>query len=112
MIGLYLIACHMAGDYLFQSSTMAARKLTDRRWRLWHVVVYTACFVPVAAVFTGSASLAVTFLLCLGFLHFLTDSKRWRTANPWPAMPILQDQSLHIVQIAILGGLLDRKSVV
>lgn len=25
--------------------------------------------------------------------------------NPWPAMPLMIDQTLHVVQIAVLGGL-------
>lgn len=105
MIGLYLIAAHMAGDYLFQSADMAARKLADRRVRALHVAVYTACFFPVAVAFERFSGAGLLFLALLFVAHFATDSKRWRTSNPWPAMPILHDQSLHIVQIAILGGL-------
>lgn len=101
MIGFYLLAAHMAGDYLFQSTRMAANKLTDWRWRAYHVAVYVACFAPVAFVYAG---MPFTFLSLLAASHFLTDSKRWRTDNPWPAMPILQDQSLHAVQLAILGA--------
>lgn len=104
MLGLYLVASHMAGDYLFQSAYMAAHKLRSRLVRLSHVAVYCLCFLPVAVVYGGWA--APFFLLALGVVHYLTDSKRWRTSNPWPAMPILQDQSLHVVQIAVLGGLI------
>lgn len=109
MLSMYLIAAHMAGDYLFQSQEMATKKLTDRLIRLQHVTVYTACFVPVVILQElnhGVSSIkAFAFLVGLFLAHFLTDSKRWRTSNPWPAMPILQDQSLHAVQLAILGGL-------
>lgn len=105
MLSLYLIASHMAGDYLFQSKWMAANKLHNRFARAVHVLVYTACFVPVAIVYEKKPYLAISFLCYLAIFHYLTDSKRWRTSNPWPAMPILQDQSLHILQIAILGGL-------
>lgn len=103
MLGFYLVAAHMAGDYLFQSYGMASRKLTDWRARLRHCAAYTACFAPIAfthASVTGAAS----FLVLLFVAHFLTDSKRWRTSNPWPAMPVLHDQALHAVQIAVIGA--------
>jgi hypothetical protein len=105
MISIYLLAAHMAGDYLFQSAEMAARKLEDWRIRGEHVIVYTLCFVPVAATHGRFPFAGLLFLALLAAAHFATDSKRWRTSNPWPAMPILQDQSLHIVQIAVLAGL-------
>lgn len=105
VIGLYLIASHMAGDYLFQSAHMAAHKLHDWKVRLWHVAVYTACFVPAVVAAHSSLWRDGAFLAALAVAHFATDSKRWRTSNPWPAMPILQDQSLHAVQIAVLAGL-------
>lgn len=105
MIAMWLIAAHMAGDYLFQSAYMAANKLHDDVVRLAHVTVYTACFVPIAIHYADRPAMALFFLFFLFVTHFLTDSNRWRTSNPWPAMPILQDQSLHAVQIAILGGI-------
>lgn len=104
MIALYLISAHMAGDYLFQTHWMAAGKLGSWWPRFIHVLVYTACFIPVALA-EGSGARAAAFLGALYVLHFLTDSHRWRTANPWPPMPILHDQSLHAVQLALLGGL-------
>lgn len=103
MLGLYLIASHMAGDFLFQSEYMAAHKLHDRYVRFMHVSVYCACFLPVALIYGGWK--APWFLIMLGITHYLIDSKRWRTSNPWRPMPILHDQSLHAVQLAALGGL-------
>jgi hypothetical protein len=94
----------MAGDYIFQSARMAALKLTNWRIRLEHVAVYTACFSPVSLT-TRSAWRAGGFLAFVAISHFLTDSRRWRTSNPWPAMPILQDQSLHAVQLAVIGAI-------
>jgi hypothetical protein len=105
LLGIELVAAHMAGDYLFQSSHMAANKLSDWRVRLWHCAVYTLCFAPVALLH-ASPGRSAAFLGLLFAAHFATDSKRWRTSNPWPAMPILQDQSLHAVQIAVLAHLL------
>ncbi len=106
MIGFYLLAAHMAGDYLFQSTRMAAGKLGSARIRAEHVSVYVFCFAPIAYFYAGFPGWrAPAFLALLWAAHFATDSKRWRTTNPWPAMPILQDQSLHAVQIAVLGAL-------
>lgn len=105
-VALYLIAAHMAGDYLFQSAFMAANKLSNWKVRAYHVSTYSLCFVPAAVAATTNPWRLVAFIGCLGGAHFLTDSKRWRTGNPWPSMPILQDQSLHIVQIAVLAGAL------
>lgn len=34
------------------------------------------------------------------------EAVKWPTPNPWPATPLMIDQTLHIVQLAILGGLL------
>lgn len=33
------------------------------------------------------------------------DVARWPTPNPWPVAPLMIDQTLHICQLAILGGL-------
>jgi hypothetical protein len=85
---------------------MAANKLTDWRVRAAHVLVYAATFAVAGAFYADTLwqwALAVMFV---GAAHFATDSKRWRTSNPWPAMPILQDQSLHAVQLAIAAVIL------
>lgn len=105
MIALWIIAAHMAGDYLFQTNWMATNKLTDWSARARHVTVYALCFIPVAIVYAPNLSTYVAFLVLLWITHFLIDSKRWRTSNPWPAMPILHDQALHAVQLAILVSL-------
>lgn len=91
----------MAGDYLFQSQRMAALKLTDWRVRLRHVAVYTSCFGIVTLLGYGTLVCSILFLMWIAVNHFLTDSKRWRTDNPWPPMPIMVDQSMHMLQIAV-----------
>lgn len=35
----------------------------------------------------------------------MPDTMRWPPPNEWPSMPILIDQTLHIVQIAVLAGI-------
>lgn len=133
MIALWLIAAHMAGDYLLQTRWQAARKLDEPWVRLRHVTTYTAAFVPVVLLAHGASWLAwgrVVFLVALFVLHFATDSRRfhstlgdavvWRLGpsqrterragfplgpSPWTPLPILIDQSLHLVQLAVLGSL-------
>lgn len=124
MIALYLIAAHFAGDFLLQSRWHAARKLDDVGVRASHVTWYAVAFIPVVAAVAPSNTSAVGFLVWLWVLHFLTDSRRFHSSigdwlhwnldrktrglrlapNPWAPMPILIDQSLHLVQLAILGG--------
>jgi hypothetical protein len=167
MLALYLIASHMVGDFVFQTRWQAATKLDDPMSRLRHVLAYGLAFVPVAIVYGDHGFLrygaAFAFLVWLVFLHFSTDSVRFRSTlgdllvyaagtqieflredqylysrnldritidgrqgtidwqrttpevlavkfdwepNPWPAMPLMIDQTLHLVQLAVLGGLL------
>lgn len=156
MIGLYLLAAHMVGDFVLQTRWQAAGKFDDYRLRARHVAVYCLPFIPIAAWRTISghdgagwhgahagAWAFAAFMLWLAVLHFVTDSRRfhstlgdfiaWRfesvrrydvtgempdvggyrprfaygrmAPSPWPPLPILLDQSLHAVQLAILGGL-------
>lgn len=133
MLGLTLLACHMVGDFVLQTRWQAARKLDDAGALMRHVLAYTVPFVPVAFI-AASWVHALQFLLALFWLHFLTDSRRFYSTlgewiahrvgvwwlrragtvvedyvlppNPWPPMPLLIDQSLHVVQIAALGWLL------
>lgn len=129
MIALYLLAAHLVGDFLLQTRWQAALKLTSARVRARHVAGYLIPFVVVLALLRPSWGHAVTFVCLLAVLHFLTDSRRFYSTpgewivwavrryrygwlvlrlepNPWPAMPLMIDQSLHLVQIAVLGGLL------
>lgn len=134
MIGLTLLACHMLGDFVIQNRWMTPAKFTSRRARTIHVATYCLPFVPVAAVFgtwdRPSNSSGFAFLAGLFVLHWLTDSRRFQSnlgdvvqwwitehrlprrhriacePNPWDALPILIDQSLHLAQLAALGWLL------
>jgi hypothetical protein len=105
VIALYLLAAHMIGDYVVQTEAMAAGKLRDRRIRARHVTAYTACFVPALLASTASPAAAAGFLAALWAGHFVTDSRRWASGAAWPPKPILVDQSLHLLQLAVLGGL-------
>lgn len=96
-----LLAAHMTGDYLLQSKDMAARKLDDWWVRYVHTLVYTTVVGFALLWYADSEWQLVAAYLWVFVTHFITDSRRWRTGNPWPAMPILQDQSLHAVQLAV-----------
>jgi hypothetical protein len=129
VIGLYLLAAHLVGDFLLQTRWQAAQKLVSARVRARHVAAYLIPFVVLLAYLRPSWGRAVAFVCLLAVLHFLTDSRRFTSTpgewvvwavrrerygllvppldpNPWPAMPLMIDQSLHVVQIAVLGGLL------
>lgn len=137
MLGLYLIAAHMLGDFVFQTRWQAVGKfgfdLHSRALRTRHVATYTAMFIPVALATASSREHAVVFLGALYLLHWLTDSRRFRSTlgdvlswgmtpqtrpveivrQPWPTLPpnpwqpaaILIDQALHVFQLAVLGGI-------
>lgn len=81
MIVLVLLACHMVGDYLLQTRWQASRKLLEASYRLRHVAVYTATFVPVAVLYVRAGHLpwwhAAAFLAGLSILHYLTDWQRF-----------------------------------
>lgn len=89
LISLYLIAAHFVGDYLLQSRWQAARKLTHAGVRFRHVCLYSLPFVPIAVVYAHhrwpASSVHQTwgvfdFMLLLFVLHFLTDSRRFRSS--------------------------------
>lgn len=104
MSSLLLLAGHMLGDYILQTDHMAAFKLKSARVRALHVSVYCLGFlllVPLAGL-TDPGRLAL-FLVLLWATHFATDCRRWASADKWPPKPILVDQSIHIVTLALLG---------
>lgn len=138
MLGLYLIAAHLVGDYLLQTRWQAAGKFGWTReavnFRTRHVAAYLLPFVPIALIY-GSPLEAFGFLVWLGVLHWFTDAQRilvtpgewlvWKLEtraldrkylakpskiplesmppNPWPSLPLAVDQTLHILQLTVLG---------
>ncbi len=133
MLALYLVAAHMVGDYLLQTRWQALGKFgwtrDAVRTRATHCTAYTLAFVPVVWSTLQdwpSVQGGVAFLAYLWALHFFTDAQRFtRTPgellaslrdqargreveplgpNPWAPMPILIDQSLHLVQVAVLAA--------
>lgn len=136
MIGLYLLAAHLVGDYLVQTRWQATGKFGWDRvavgFRTRHVVAYAACFAPIAIVYAETWGAALAFLVALFVLHWLTDAQRFECTpgevaayrygpagrkirrlygpaplepNPWPSIGLALDQTLHLVQIAVLAGI-------
>ena len=129
MIALWLIAAHLVGDYLMQTRWQAVEKFGWTRracvFRTRHVAGYLLPFIPIAFVY-GSVLEAVGFLVWLAVLHWFTDAQRivvtpsemvwWKIRhrfgpvyggplppNPWPSLPLAVDQTLHVLQLAVLG---------
>lgn len=105
LLPLDILAAHLAGDFLLQSDWMAANKLRCWRARALHVATYAAAFLPVLALHWPGLGRALLFLGLLALSHFLTDSRRWSTGENWPAKPIVVDQVLHVIELAILARL-------
>lgn len=104
MNSLLLLAGHMLGDYILQTDHMATFKLKSAWVRAYHVSVYCLCFLPLMplAGLTDPGRLLL-FLILLWATHFATDCRRWASADKWPPKPILIDQSIHIVTLALMG---------
>ena len=109
MLGLWIIALHMLGDYLLQTDWMAANKLRSAGVRTVHVLVYSVGFVPLGLFYASSAGRAWGFVGLVFVTHWVTDSRRWASDKVWAPKPILIDQALHVLSLAILGAVfLDR----
>ena len=89
-----MLAAHMVGDYIAQTNWMATNKFTSTKAWLIHVLCYTACFIPAAAMSSW------WLLPMIGIPHAIVDWRRWASAEPWPPKPILVDQSIHAACIA------------
>lgn len=106
MLGLWLLSLHMLGDYILQTDGMAANKLQSARVRTLHVLVYTCPFAPLACLYSTTLARAGLFTALVFITHWVTDSRRWASDKVWPPKPILIDQSLHLLSLALLGTLL------
>jgi hypothetical protein len=88
---LLLVACHLLGDFPFQSDWLALNKGKSWEVLLYHCAIYTATFVIFAHV-------GWPFALFLFTSHMLIDSlkARWHVVKT-----VWQDQLLHAAVIAI-----------
>ncbi len=100
-----MLAGHVAGDFLFQTSWMAEKKANNWIPLLIHSLIYTA-FVAFFALFAGG--LTLTALAVVFFGHIVIDKRSfvdfWArhvtrlSGNNW--LKIVQDQSWHIIILA------------
>lgn len=102
-MSLELIALHMLGDFILQNERMAQNKLKSVAVRFVHVNLYAFPFLIWAAYFYGLNG--VWFYLSVWATHFAVDSHRFAANHPYPPKPILIDQSLHIISLAVLARL-------
>lgn len=103
MTSLLLLAAHMVGDYILQTDYMAANKLTNTWVRALHVTLYCLPFIAVALVIGTAVQETSWFILAVWVTHFITDTRRWASGDKWPPKPIIVDQTIHAVCLAVLG---------
>lgn len=129
-IALFFVAFHMIGDYVTQTNWMARYKMaagwptsTERcsdygmlepaqhsrldreinaaEVRTLHVFLYTLPFV-ILGILTLSSSQAFWSSLSIFVPHWIIDCRRWASPDPWPPKPIMVDQALHALHLAIV----------
>lgn len=116
ILPLGLVLAHFIGDFLLQSDWMALNKGKNWKALAWHVLVYSACFLP----------WGWQFAVMTAILHFITDAltSRWTTklwffrqafpdVNEWFYIPgkrhwfftvIGFDQLIHMASLALVWG--------
>jgi hypothetical protein len=106
MTALVLLACHLVGDFIFQTRWQSAHKLDDWRYRARHVATYALAFLPVVFIADNAYNLPL-FFFGLVALHFLTDSRRFYSTLGdvlvWPTFPVeerrrqwMETKGMHI----------------
>jgi len=99
---LKLVAAHLVGDYLFQSSRIAAEKRRPAMLAL-HVAVHALALVLVGLTEPPGARLWAALLLVLG-AHAAIDA--WTTrVEPRDLRALALDQSLHLVSLLAAAAL-------
>jgi len=111
----WLLVCHLIGDFLLQTYSMAVGKEQDWSWLLRHVGVYmvliTIVAIHYAVVHHVPAWVVIAALLFVAGTHIILDR---RTFTKWwgrhiakipdhPWLPIVHDQVFHIVTLAIVA---------
>lgn len=114
----WLLVCHLVGDFLLQSDSMALNKMQQWLWLLRHIVVYMVLITVVLGVYALDhgvpAWLVVVSLLFIAGTHIVLDLRGFTLwwmrlvgvspEHPWLA--IVADQVLHIVTLAIVAQVL------
>lgn len=94
---IFLIWAHFFADFIFQTDKMALNKSKSNWWLMFHVTVYSACFIGIGVKFA-----AVNYVL-----HFCTDwvssrmtSSLWKQGKRhWFFVVIGADQALHMTAL-------------
>ena len=107
----YLLVGHLIGDYLLQTSWMAAGKATKWSPLLFHCFVYTSVVSAAFVIGTGVVSIWVIAIIFIS--HVILDRRRfvawWATVvmgvkNGQPAwLLIMADQVFHVLVIAFIA---------
>lgn len=100
-IALFFVAFHMIGDYVTQTNWMAANKFENWGVRLLHVSAYSFPFLVLGLLSLPERQACQMFLWVLA-PHFIIDCRRWASPVPWPPKPIMVDQALHSLHLAIV----------
>ena len=105
---LFLVA-HWAGDFVFQTTSMALGKSKSIKWLTIHVLTYTAILL-IFSVFTLPNDVILLYVLANGLLHWVTDFFTSKLAakyfeQPRIFYPILGfDQLIHVMTLYITFG--------
>lgn len=102
---LVLVWLHVIADFVLQSDEMATKKSTSNQWLALHVLVYSACFLPLCfglGLGTGLAFCAVNYAA-----HFITDyvtsrmtSSLWKEGRRHAFFVVIGiDQGLHLTAL-------------
>ena len=97
------LALHLAFDFTFQTSRMAAHKATNRRWLLLHALAAGGIPGFVAGLPASPFAAALGGAYATSH-HFLVDcADKFGFGSHWPG-PLL-DQALHILTLAMVSTL-------
>lgn len=114
----WLLVSHLVGDFLFQSDGMARHKTSSWPWMMRHLALYTAIVALVLIAYALVHRLpgwvmAAAILFIFG-THLALDRRQltvwWMRhigiAPDHPWLPIVVDQVLHVLTLAIVAQML------
>ena len=101
-VALFFIALHMIGDYVTQTNWMAANKLRSGGVRTLHVLIYSIPFWVLGCLSLPTGENGILLFVSVFIPHWIIDCRRWASPDPWPPKPIMVDQSLHALHLAII----------
>ena len=101
---MLLLTTHWLADFVLQSQEMATNKSQSNKWLGFHVLVYTACFIP---------TMSIGFVVTNGVAHFVTDyftsrktSKLWAEDRINDFFVVVGfDQLIHALTLIILADI-------